>query len=183
MPDYDSRMAATILTAFYASTVPIANWLIGNWGTECIPNGPCLIPVGFGLMAPSGVLVIGIAMVLRDAVQQYGGITWSLSAIAIGAILSAFVAPPALILASVLAFVFSELADFGVYTPLRERNLGVAVLASGAVGALIDSAIFLYVAFGSFDFIAGQWVGKIWASLFAFIVLIAWYQYRKRANA
>jgi len=45
----------------FALTIPTANWLIGNVGTVCIPDGPCLIPVGFGLMAPSGVLMIGVA--------------------------------------------------------------------------------------------------------------------------
>ena len=51
--------------ALFALTVPAANWLIANVGT-CMPNGPCLIPVGFGLMAPSGVLMIGAALVLRE---------------------------------------------------------------------------------------------------------------------
>jgi hypothetical protein len=51
----------------YALTIPAANWMIGNVGTFCVPDGPCLIPLGFGLMAPSGVLMIGLALVLRDA--------------------------------------------------------------------------------------------------------------------
>lgn len=169
-------LAVIVLVAF-AATIPLANWMIGNWGTECIPNGPCLIPVGFGLMAPSGVLVIGAALVLRDALQQLTGVQGALVAIALGAILSFFVAPPALVIASVLAFTLSELADLGVYTPLRKKNLGLAVLLSGIVGALIDSAVFLYIAFGSLDFVLGQWVGKMWASLFGFIVIIAWRKY------
>ena len=45
----------------------IANWLIGNVGVTCIPGGPCLIPVWPGIMSPSGVLMIGAALVLRDA--------------------------------------------------------------------------------------------------------------------
>ena len=73
------------LIAAFASTVPAANWLIGNAGTECIPHGPCLIPVGFGLHAPSGVLMIGAALVLRDMVHEAGGIRAALIAIAIGA--------------------------------------------------------------------------------------------------
>jgi hypothetical protein len=50
--------------------IPAANWLIGNVGTFCVPNGPCLVPVAPGLMAPSGVLMIGLALVLRDLVQR-----------------------------------------------------------------------------------------------------------------
>ena len=49
-------------------TIPVANWMIGSLGAVCPPKSPCLIPVGFDLMAPSGVLMIGLALVLRDLV-------------------------------------------------------------------------------------------------------------------
>lgn len=155
----------------FAATVPLANWMIGNVGTECVPNGPCLLPVGFGLHAPSGVLVIGLALVLRDYVQERGGIMAAFAAIAIGAALSWFVAAPALVIASVAAFAIAELADLAVYTPLRRKNLATAVMASGFVGSIVDSAVFLWLAFGSLDFIAGQVLGKIWVSAIAFCVL------------
>jgi hypothetical protein len=77
------------------------------------------------------------------------------------------VAPPALVVASVAAFVLAEVADLAVYTPLRKRQLGLAVMLSGLVGAVIDSAVFLWLAFGSLDFMAGQVVGKLWMSLAA----------------
>jgi uncharacterized PurR-regulated membrane protein YhhQ (DUF165 family) len=157
-----------LLTVAFAATIPAANWLIGNVGTECIPNGPCLVPVGFGLMAPSGVLMIGAALVLRDAVHEAGGVRSALFAIAIGAAASWFLAPAALVLASVSAFLLAELADLAVYTPLRRKRLATAVLASGAVGAVIDSAVFLWLAFGSLDFVSGQVLGKLWMSLAAF---------------
>lgn len=146
----------------FLATVPLANWMIGNVGTVCIPDGPCLLPVGFGLSAPSGVLVIGAALVLRDMVQQLLGIRWAFAAIVCGVILSALVAPPALVLASAAAFLLSEFADLGVYTPLRKKGLALAVLASGVVGSIVDSAVFLFLAFGSLDYIAGQVVGKLW---------------------
>lgn len=155
------------LTAAFAGTIPLANWLIGNVGTECIPQGPCLLPVGFGLHAPSGVLVIGAALVLRDMVHETGGIKAALAAIALGGVVAWFFAPPALVLASVLAFILAELADLAVYAPLRTKRLWLAVLLSGLVGAAVDSAVFLWVAFGSLDFIAGQIVGKMWMSLAA----------------
>ena len=53
------------LISGYIATIPAANYMIGNVGTVCIPDGPCLIPVGFGVMAPSGVLMIGLALMLR----------------------------------------------------------------------------------------------------------------------
>jgi len=162
-----------LLVIAFAATVPLANWLIGNAGTECIPNGPCLVPVGFGLMAPSGVLVIGLALVLRDAVHEIGGAKLALLAIAIGALASWFFAPPMLVLASVSAFVLAELADLLVYAPLRRKNLMAAVMASGVVGSVVDSAVFLWLAFGSLTFIEGQILGKLWMSLAAGVALYA----------
>lgn len=159
--------------ALFALTVPAANWLIGNVGA-CAPNGPCLIPVGFGLLAPSGVLMIGAALVLRDIVHEKLGGWWALAAIGVGAVLSAFFAAPSLLLASVTAFALAELADLAVYAPLRERHLTWAVLLSGIVGAAIDSAVFLWLAFGSLAFIEGQILGKIWMTAAASIFLLGW---------
>lgn len=149
-----------LLIAAFAATVPAANWMIGNVG-ECIPNGPCLIPVGFGLMAPSGVMMVGISLALRDAVHSILGAKFALIAIALGVALSAAVAPPSLVVASAVAFLLSELADFGIYAPLRQKSVPVAIIASGLVGSFVDSAVFLWIAFGSLDFIAGQVIGKI----------------------
>lgn len=156
----------------FASTIPAANWLIGNVGVQFAPGEPHLIPVGFGLMAPSGVLMVGAALVLRDIVHERLGPVAALAAIAVGAVLSAFLAPPALVVASVAAFALAELADFAVYAPLRRKRLGLAVLASGVVGALIDSAVFLWLAFGSLWHIEGQILGKFWMSAVAFAVLV-----------
>lgn len=175
--DYEKRRyikgtaMRVLLFIAYLLTIPIANWMIGNVGTTCVPEGPCLVPVFPGLMAPSGVLLIGAALVLRDAVQQLMGIRWALAAIACGVLLSALVAPPALVVASATAFALAELLDLAVYTPLRKRNLSAAVLASGAVGATVDSAVFLWLAFGSIDFMAGQLVGKMWMTVFAASIL------------
>ncbi len=151
----------------FALCIPAANWMIGNVGTVCPPDQPCLLPVGFGIMAPSGVLLIGIALVLRDLVQRRLGKMWAVIAIVIGAIISYWLAPPALVIASTVAFLLSELADFAIYTPLQERRLVLAVLASSVVGLIIDSVVFLLLAFGSLDFVAGQVLGKLWMVLLA----------------
>lgn len=155
----------------YLATIPVANWMIGNIGTTCVPNGPCLVPVGFGLMAPSGVVMIGAALVLRDLVQEKIGLGWAFTAIICGVVVSAMLSPPALVLASAAAFAISELADLAVYTPLRRKNLSFALLASGMVGAIIDSMAFLWLAFGSFDYMAGQVVGKLCLSVLAALIL------------
>ena len=157
----------------FALCIPAANWMIGNLGSFCVPNGPCLIPVAPGIMAPSGVLMIGLALVLRDLVQRRLGLTWAFAAIAAGVVLSAALAPPALVLASAAAFLLSETADLAVYTPLQKRGLVLAVAASGAVGLVVDSVVFLFLAFGSLDFLAGQILGKAWMVLLA-LPLIHW---------
>ena len=153
--------------AGFTACIPMANWMIGNVGTTCIPDGPCLLPVAPGIMAPSGVLMIGLALVLRDLVQRRLGKLWAIIAILVGAVLSVLLAPPSLVIASGLAFLLSEFADFAVYTPLQKRRLILAVLASSIVGLIIDSIVFLQVAFGSLDFLLGQIIGKTWMVLIA----------------
>jgi queuosine precursor transporter len=166
-------MIGILALVAYAATIPLANWMIGNVGTVCIPEGPCLIPVGFGLSAPSGVLLIGMALVLRDAVHSAFGWRIAFIAIVAGTALSALVAPPALVIASAAAFALSETADLAVYGPLRRRRLILAVFASGVVGAVVDSAVFLILAFGSLDYLSGQVLGKLWMTLLAVPILFA----------
>ena len=149
----------------FLACVPLANWMIGHVGTVCVPNGPCLIPVAPGLMAPSGVLMVGFALVLRDLVQRSLGTLWGVLAIILGTLASLALAPGALVLASGAAFLLSEFADFAVFTPLQRRGLLLAVLASSAVGLVVDSVVFLGLAFHSLDFLAGQVVGKLLAVL------------------
>lgn len=162
MPNETTKAGAAAF-ALYLGCIPLANWMIGHVGTVCVPNGPCLIPVAPGLMAPSAVLAVGFALVLRDIVQRLLGRSSGLAAVLIGTALSAFVAPHELVLASGIAFMLSELADFAVYTPLQRRGLVLAVVASASAGLVVDSLLFLWLAFGSLDFLAGQIVGKAWA--------------------
>ena len=155
----------------FLATVPAANWLIGNVGTTCVPNGPCLIPVAPGITAPSGVLMIGLALVLRDAVHRLLGWRVALLAIGLGTILSYAVAPPALVLASAMAFLLAELLNQAVYAPLHRRRLILAVVLSSLAGTVADSALFLWVAFGSLDYLPGQVIGKAWMVALAAFVL------------
>ena len=182
------KAAAVLYLLGFIACIPAANWMIGHVGTVCPPPyGPCLVPVwpwgpkGMPLMAPSGVLLIGLALVLRDMVQRRLGRAAGLTAIVAGALLSGAVAPPALVYASAAAFLLSELADFAVYTPLQARGLVLAVLASSAVGLTADSVLFLWLAFGSLDFLAGQILGKLWMVL-ATLPFIHWIRKRELAR-
>jgi queuosine precursor transporter len=167
-----------IFSVLFALTIPAANWLIGHVGTACLAAaGPCVVPVAPGVMAPSGVIMVGIALVLRDLVQRRLGTGFSTLAILAGAGISALVAPPALILASVAAFLLSEFADLAVYTPLARQRLVAAVLASSCVGLVIDSIVFLWLAFGSLEFLLGQVIGKGWMVLLS-IPFVTWLRRR-----
>ena len=160
------RVGLAAFAAFLA-LVPLANWMIQHVGTACVPQGPCLVPVAPGLMAPSGVLTVGVALVLRDVVQRCLGLTFGLLAIAVGTCVSILVAPASLVVASGMAFLISEFADFAVYTPLQQRRLMLAVVASSCLGLVVDSVVFLWLAFDSLAFLPGQVVGKLWAVLFS----------------
>lgn len=145
----------------YLGTIVAANWAIQTFG---------FVPVGFGLMAPAGVYFVGLAFTFRDLTHEALGRKAVFAAIIVGAGLSWFVSP-AFALASGLAFLFSETADLAVYEPLRHRNWLVAVALSNTVGLVVDSALFLALAFGSLQFLPGQIIGKAWMTLLAVIVL------------
>jgi uncharacterized PurR-regulated membrane protein YhhQ (DUF165 family) len=166
-----------VFLALFALTIPAANWLIGSVGTKCVPGGPCLIPVAPGVMAPSGVIMIGLALVLRDLVQRRLGLKWAVVAILAGAVLSGLIAPPSLVIASAAAFLAAELADLAVFTPLQQRGLVLAVLASSVVGLVVDSMLFLQLAFGSLQFLGGQVIGKAWMVLLS-LPFVAWIRRR-----
>lgn len=160
----------------FVGTVLLANWLIQNVGYYCYP---CVIPIGFGLYAPSGVLAIGLGFTLRDLVQNNLGLKWTILGIIFGAILSAYL-NPYLALASCVAFLFSEGLDLLVYTPLRNKNLIGAVFASNVVGIIADSLIFLYIAQISMQYLPGQIVGKMWMTIL--ILPVIWYINKKRTR-
>lgn len=169
---------AAFLAAF-AACIPAANWLIQNVGTVCAADGVCLVPVAPGIMAPSGVIMVGLALVLRDLVQRRLGVGWAAAAILGGAAASALLAPPSLVIASAVAFLTSEFVDLAVYTPLQRRRLLLAVLLSSLVGLVVDSAVFLYLAFGSLAYLPGQIIGKAWMVLLA-LPAIWWIRNRDR---
>jgi hypothetical protein len=64
-----------------------------------------------------------------------------------------------------------------VYTPLRARQWTLAVVASNLAGAVLDSIIFLWLAFGwdaVGEFWFGQTLGKMYMALPAVLLMWAW---------
>jgi uncharacterized PurR-regulated membrane protein YhhQ (DUF165 family) len=168
------RRGATGAVAFalYAGSVVAANWFVQHVGDPTPGGGPHTIPVGFGYRAPSGVLWIGVAFTLRDVVQSMLGKRAALAGIGLGAVLSYAVAP-SLALASATAFLVSEALDFAVYTPLVERGrAATAVMLSNSVGLLVDTFVFLQLAFGSIAFWQGRVLGKLWMTFLALALVL-----------
>jgi uncharacterized PurR-regulated membrane protein YhhQ (DUF165 family) len=159
------RIAGYVTAGGLLAAVVAANWATSRYG---------FIPVGFGLTATAGTLFAGAALALRDATQDLLGRARVLIVIVVGAILSGLLADPAIAVASAAAFGIAELVDFAIYTPLRNRSrLGdrrwaIAVGASSVGGAVVDTIVFIGIAFGSAAIapaLLGQLLGKLWATL------------------
>lgn len=156
------RLIGAILA--HAATIAAANILTAQYG---------LVPVGFGLVTTAGTYAAGAALLARDLVHRYGGPWWSLLAVALGGLLSWAMSTPELALASTVAFTLAELADLLVFTPLRKRSFAGAVVASNAVGAPIDTLVFLSLAGFpiTWPVVAGQLLGKLlWATLLPVLI-------------
>lgn len=157
----------------YVGCIVGANWALTTWG---------IVPIGFGLMAPAGVYFAGLSFTARDFLRESMGRKWMVLAVVIGAVLSFLLEDgQRFAIASGVAFLFSEFADAVVYEPLRKRWLP-AVLASNIVGLMIDSALFLWLAFGSLAYIEGQIIGKAYMTTLAIGVLWSWNALFKRRD-
>jgi len=154
------------LVIIFALTVIGANWALSTFG---------IIPIGFGIIAPAGVLFAGLAFTFRDLLHESGGRWWVFAAIAIGTTLSWFLEDAQqFAIASAIAFSASELLDFAIYSPLRQRGWVRAVALSNAGGFTLDSVLFLWLAFGSLAFMPGQLLGKAYMTIIAIALMWLW---------
>lgn len=142
------------LTLFILS-IPAANWAFQVWGA---------VPILLGYEAPAAALVVGFTFLARDYVHRAWGVGACLAAIAAGTALSVHFSP-ALALASGAAFAASELTDLTVLQKLRKKGWSRAVAASNVAGAIVDSLIFLWLAFHSLAFLPGQLMAKLVTTL------------------
>lgn len=167
--------------------IMLGSLLLANWATTALG----FIPVGFGVDATAGTLVAGVALAARDLIQDSLGRVAVLCVILVGSVLSFAISAPEIALASAAAFLFAEMADFAAYTPIRmkakfgDKRWAAAVIVSNLVGALADTVIFLFIAFGAASVlpaVPGQLVGKMWGTL-AYLLIGAGIAYLlRRAN-
>lgn len=142
------RVATALLVVAFALCIVLANWALLHIGADNGADHPRTIPLGFGLHAPSGVLFAGVLFTLRDVLHERVGAGHTLVIIVATAPLTAITSAPSVALASVVTFLIAEIADLAVYARVRRRGRTAAVLASNVVSSLIDSAVFLTLAFG-----------------------------------
>ena len=158
-----SRRWGVLWFLLYLGSIVAANWMVATFG---------IVPVGFGFVGPAAVYVVGLTFTFRDLLHESLGKRFVVVGILGGTALSVIVSPQ-FALASGAAFLLSESLDFAIYTPLRKRTFLGAVLLSNVAGLTLDSVVFLWLAFGSLEYLPGQIVGKAWMTLLAVLVLWA----------
>ena len=132
-----------------------------NIGFEHVP----LLPLfDTGEKYPPMALIVGLVFVLRDYAQREIGHK-ILGAMAIGGVLSYFMASPFVAIASVTAFLVSEIIDWAYYT-WSKKSLRQRILISSLLSTPIDSAIFLII-INQFSFVAtlAMFASKMLAAL------------------
>lgn len=165
-----SKTLAAVSAAAFIGLVVASNWLTARYG----------LVAGF---VTAGTFTAGLVLAARDAVRETIGIAWVFACIAAGAAASAVMtyaagtfpggpSPLQLALASGVAFGLSEVADHFVYEPLRTSGRTRALAWSNAVGSVVDSAMFLFLAgFPVWPAIVGQ-VAVKWLLAVAMPVLV-----------
>lgn len=146
----------------YIGTVVAANWASTHWPAVLVGS----------LVVPAGTLWAGVTFTLRDLLHDALGGRGVAAAIAVGAGLSWMLASPQVATASVVAFTVSELLDSAVYARLRPRSRVRAVVGSNVLGLLVDSVLFVPLAFGSFTAMPGQILGKTVATVLTVAALL-----------
>jgi uncharacterized PurR-regulated membrane protein YhhQ (DUF165 family) len=152
-----AALAVASATAFIVLVIA-SNWLTARYGL-------------IGGFVTAGTFTAGLVLAARDAVRETAGVWASLGCVAAGAAASAFMAGPALAIASGVAFALSEIADTTVYEPLRADGRVRALAWSNLVGSVVDSLLFLAIAgFPLWPAVAGQ-VAVKWAACVALPLL------------
>ena len=107
-----------------------------NYGFSVVPLVPFL-----GEMWPPMSLAGGLIFVVRDFAQREIG-HQIIVAMLVGGIFSYFMADPFVAVASVVAFLISEVVDWAVYT-FTNRPLSQRIVYSSLLATPIDSTVFL----------------------------------------
>lgn len=119
-------------TAIYIGSIVISNLLL-QW----LPMVEIL-----GVMIPPAIATFGFVFVFRDFAQREIG-HGVLAAMVVAAVLTFFLAGPAIALASFVAFSAGEVVDWAVYSFLK-RPFSQRVAISSIFGVLVDTLVFFH---------------------------------------
>ena len=135
-----SLSRAGFWVAAYVASIVLVNWLFAP--AQLVP-GITIWPTMFGDLFLANIIV-GVVFVLRDYAQREVGHKVLLATLVAGAITYVMV-DPAIAVASITAFILSELADWAIYSfwkkPLQQR-----ILFSSLVAVPLDTFAFQHLA-------------------------------------
>lgn len=146
-------------SVLYVLFVILADVLAARW----------IVPIGFGLAVPAGVFAIAPIFTLRDKIHQDRSAWYTVKLVLVASAIS-YIASVALgndllgrvTIASVVAFVLSELIDTFLYALFPRSTWLRRVFVSNVVSSAIDSIVFITIAFGfQPQFIVGQYIAKM----------------------
>ncbi|GAM96432.1 putative preQ0 transporter [alpha proteobacterium U9-1i] len=125
-------------TALYVGLMPVINWAFAGIPTIPLPGW-----IGGGDWHPF-TIVTGLVLVVRDFAQREIR-HWIFAAMVAGLALSTLTSWVQIVVASGVAFMISETADWAVYT-FTKRPLSQRIMISSLVSAPVDQVLFLSLA-------------------------------------
>ncbi len=131
---------ALLSVAVYVAAILLVNWLFA----------PSQLVLGFTVWSTSlgdlylANLVVGFVFVLRDYAQREIGHRVLLATLIAG-LITYFMVDPGIALASITAFVVSEMADWAIYS-FTKRPLQSRILISSLVAVPLDTLAFQHLA-------------------------------------
>jgi queuosine precursor transporter len=131
---------AMVSVATYMVAILLVNWLFAP--SQLVP-GFTVWNTSLGDLYLAN-LVVGFVFVLRDYAQREIGHRVLLATLIAG-IITYFMVDPGIAMASVTAFVLSEMADWAIYS-FTKRPLQSRILISSLVAVPLDTLAFQYLA-------------------------------------
>jgi queuosine precursor transporter len=126
--------------AFYVVSIVLVNWLFAP--AQLVPGITVWSTVWGDLYLAN--VIVGFVFVLRDYAQREIGHKVLLATLFAG-VVTYFMVDPAIAVASVTAFVLSEMADWAIYS-FTKRPLQSRILISSLVAVPLDTVVFQHLA-------------------------------------
>jgi queuosine precursor transporter len=131
---------AVFWTVSYVASILAVNWL---FAPSQLVEGVTFWKTAWGDLFLAN-LIVGAVFVLRDYAQREIGHRILLATLVAG-VMTYFMVDPAIAIASLVAFVMSETADWGVYS-FWKKSLQSRILVSSLVAIPLDTVVFQHLA-------------------------------------